>query len=105
MGGNKSSKQAQFKIDLAQVEAEARKTKTQNVHKGEQEILALPSCKQKSVEKMRIVCLSDTHSRQDQITFKLPKGDVLVHSGDFSFGGEREEIVKFVAWFSKLPYK
>ena len=35
----------------------------------------------------RIVCMSDTHSKHRGIPF-LPKGDILVHGGDFTKSGE-----------------
>lgn len=38
---------------------------------------------------MRIVQISDTHSRHDPLT-GIPEGDVLVHCGDFSDNGTEE---------------
>lgn len=70
-----------------------------------EEIPELVSYKNKLRNTMRIVCISDTHSRQKNIQWKFPKGDVIVHAGDFSFGGHKNEIEDFVNWFSKLPYK
>lgn len=52
---------------------------------------------------MRIVCISDTHSRHDAIT--IPDGDVLVHAGDATGRGKRAEIEAFDAWLGKLPHK
>jgi predicted phosphodiesterase len=31
---------------------------------------------------MKIVCISDTHEKHKQLN--LPKGDVLIHAGDFT---------------------
>ena len=51
---------------------------------------------------MRIVCISDTHSRQSQLS--VPDGDVLVHAGDFTTRGGRKEIEAFDAWLGTLPH-
>uniref|UniRef100_K3WF95 Calcineurin-like phosphoesterase domain-containing protein n=1 Tax=Globisporangium ultimum (strain ATCC 200006 / CBS 805.95 / DAOM BR144) TaxID=431595 RepID=K3WF95_GLOUD len=44
---------------------------------------------------MRVVCISDTHSRHDTFhaAHHIPDGDVLVHAGDFSDTGDRDEVV------------
>lgn len=52
---------------------------------------------------MRIVCLSDTHNRQGR--FPVPDGDLVVHAGDFSSMGRRNEVERFVDWFSGLPHR
>ena len=39
---------------------------------------------------MRIVHISDTHNRHRQLT-KLPEGEVIVHSGDFTMAGTEAE--------------
>jgi Icc-related predicted phosphoesterase len=44
----------------------------------------------------KIVFISDTHNHHDEV--KLPKGDILVHSGDFSGRGLPEEIASFFDW-------
>lgn len=51
---------------------------------------------------MRIVCVSDTHSRHDHIV--VPEGDILVHAGDFSKRGSRAEIDAFDRWLGTLPH-
>ena len=51
---------------------------------------------------MRIVCISDTHSRHDQV--EVPPGDVLVHAGDSTMAGRVEEITKFNHWLVGLPH-
>ena len=51
----------------------------------------------------KIVCLSDTHNCNENIT--VPEGDVLIHSGDATIHGTVEEIVRFDRWFSALPHK
>jgi Icc-related predicted phosphoesterase len=52
---------------------------------------------------MRIVCISDTHNCNDQIT--VPEGDVLIHSGDATIKGTDQEVTDFLRWFSHLPHK
>ena len=41
---------------------------------------------------MRIVAISDTHTHHMDVV--VPNGDVLVHAGDFTYKGRREEIVE-----------
>lgn len=43
-------------------------------------------------EKVRIVVISDTHSSHRLL--QLPRGDILIHCGDFTFYGNRESVVK-----------
>jgi len=52
---------------------------------------------------MRIVCLSDTHSLQEEI--KIPEGDMLIHAGDFTSRGKEEEIIAFNYWLGKLDFQ
>lgn len=52
---------------------------------------------------MRIVCVSDTHSRHDQLC--VPDGDVLVHAGDATMAGRVEEIARFNHWLGTLPHR
>lgn len=42
---------------------------------------------------MKLVCISDTHC-VDLTTIKLPKGDLLVHAGDFTYGGKHYEVME-----------
>lgn len=49
---------------------------------------------------MRIVCISDTHLQHD---FEIPEGDVLVHAGDLTFQGNRNEIFRAAKWLSEAP--
>lgn len=51
----------------------------------------------------KIVCLSDTHNSNNQIT--VPDGDILIHAGDATITGTLEEIVLFNKWFANLPHK
>jgi predicted phosphohydrolase len=52
---------------------------------------------------LRIVCLSDTHDRHDQIA--VPDGDVLLHAGDFTKRGRAEEVERFAAFLRALPHR
>ena len=52
---------------------------------------------------MKIVCISDTHNCNEQVT--VPDGDMLIHSGDATIKGTDQEIIDFIHWFSNLPHK
>lgn len=52
---------------------------------------------------MRIVAISDTHNRHDELI--LPDGDVLIHSGDATIQGTSPEIHEFAMWWNKQKYK
>jgi Icc-related predicted phosphoesterase len=52
---------------------------------------------------LRLVCISDTHNQLEKV--KIPEGDVLIHSGDFTMGGTLKEISKELLLFGKLPHK
>jgi Icc-related predicted phosphoesterase len=53
---------------------------------------------------MHILHLSDTHGKHHLLK-NLPKADIIIHSGDVSFAGSENEIIEFIEWFGKLPYK
>jgi len=52
---------------------------------------------------LKFVAISDTHCRHRQV--KLPAGDVLLHAGDLTYKGEKTEVIDFLAWFAKQPFK
>ncbi len=52
---------------------------------------------------MRLICLADTHNRHNEIP--IPNGDVLIHAGDCTDGGTRNETAGFLKWFSSQPHK
>jgi Icc-related predicted phosphoesterase len=52
---------------------------------------------------MRIVCLSDTHGRHDQV--RVPEGDLLIHAGDLTRKGHIGELQDFADWVHALPHK
>ena len=33
---------------------------------------------------LKVVCMSDTHSAQEDIEFGIPDGDIFIHAGDFT---------------------
>ncbi|CAF0825256.1 unnamed protein product [Adineta steineri] len=47
----------------------------------------------------RIVCISDTHSNYG---FTLPDGDILIHAGDLTQTGKRDECEYVLNWFKSL---
>ena len=53
---------------------------------------------------MKILHISDTHGRHNELT-NLPEADIVVHSGDFCFSGSDNEVLDFLNWFIELPYK
>lgn len=55
--------------------------------------------------KLRLTAISDTHNKHKQLNGKLPGGDLLIHSGDFTSIGRKHEVEDFIKWFSKQPYK
>lgn len=52
---------------------------------------------------MKIVAISDTHGLHHQL--QLPKGDILLHSGDVAKRGSEQEIVAFLNWFSQQDFQ
>ncbi|KAE9554358.1 hypothetical protein FO519_002417 [Halicephalobus sp. NKZ332] len=55
--------------------------------------------------KVRFVCISDTHEKLDEILHMIPDGDVLIHAGDFTNYGDVGEVIKFNQELGKLPHK
>lgn len=53
---------------------------------------------------IRIVCMSDTHSRF-KYPFKIPKGDIFIHAGDFTKTGALKEVIDFNDWIGTLPHQ
>lgn len=61
---------------------------------------------EKLQDRVRLVCISDTHNSQDELP-PLPEGDILLHAGDMSEAGTYEEVDAALAWISaqKHPHK
>ncbi|RHY13288.1 hypothetical protein DYB25_007347, partial [Aphanomyces astaci] len=56
---------------------------------------------------LRVVFISDTHSLHDDLP-PIPHGDVLVHGGDFTDTGDRDEVryvLAFNAFLGTLPHR
>lgn len=59
---------------------------------------------------MKIVCISDTHNQHSFINNDILKNedgaiDTIIHAGDISLRGTRNEISPFLNWYNKLPFK
>ena len=52
---------------------------------------------------MRVVCISDTHERHDQIA--LPDGDLLVCAGDVTAQGDPASLLRFARWMERQPHR
>uniref|UniRef100_A0A1I7RRW3 Metallophos domain-containing protein n=2 Tax=Bursaphelenchus xylophilus TaxID=6326 RepID=A0A1I7RRW3_BURXY len=55
--------------------------------------------------KVRFVCISDTHGKLDEIVDVVPDGDVLIHAGDFTNYGDVSEVINFNQAMGMLPHK
>jgi predicted phosphodiesterase len=55
--------------------------------------------------KTRFVCVSDTHNATASGSFKLPRGDVLIHAGDLTNQGSFSELQKAVKWIEKADFE
>lgn len=56
-------------------------------------------------DKLRVVCMSDTHSLTQFIKFDIPNGDIFIHAGDFTKCGSLQEVIDFNKWIGNLPHK
>jgi Icc-related predicted phosphoesterase len=52
---------------------------------------------------MRIVGLSDTHDKYEQVI--VPEGDILVCAGNITREGELDELIGFNQWLGKLSHQ
>lgn len=52
---------------------------------------------------MKFVAISDTHGHHRSLS--LPTGDVLLHTGDVSEYGEKDEILDFIEWLESLDFQ
>ena len=52
---------------------------------------------------MDLTIIADTHGLQDEI--KLKPGTMLIHAGDVTEYGSEEEVIDFLEWFAKQPFK
>lgn len=63
-------------------------------------VMLEPDSVDKPAGALRFVCISDTHNKHDKI--ELPRGDVLLHAGDFSGTGTLDEVKRFSSWLGSL---
>lgn len=56
-----------------------------------------------SIPGIKILCISDTHGLHSKMS-KLPDADVLIHGGDMTSVGTKDDIESFVKWFDSLNY-
>jgi len=54
---------------------------------------------------MKIVAISDTHTFHERLTSDLPYGDLLIHAGDFSSTGKKDEVEDFAEWLQMVAPK
>ena len=51
----------------------------------------------------KLVFISDTHTHHKKI--EIPDGDIIIHCGDISRRGYKDEVIDFCDWFSELPHE
>ncbi|KAK4554968.1 hypothetical protein LTR86_008116 [Recurvomyces mirabilis] len=56
------------------------------------------------LQKLRIVCVSDTHNHSPGQGYTLPAGDVLIHAGDLTNQGSLAELENAFEWLVKADY-
>uniref|UniRef100_A0A914DN30 Calcineurin-like phosphoesterase domain-containing protein n=1 Tax=Acrobeloides nanus TaxID=290746 RepID=A0A914DN30_9BILA len=54
--------------------------------------------------KVRFVCISDTHEKLRELLPNIPNGDVLIHCGDFTNTCDQNELDEFNDAIGKLPH-
>lgn len=59
---------------------------------------------------MKILCISDTHTKHLQIPSKYLENesgeiDMIIHAGDITSGGYKEEVQQFLKWYNDLNFK
>src|ERR1700733_9483946 len=52
---------------------------------------------------VRVVCISDTHNVHNSLP-PVPSGDLLIHAGDLSNSGTKEEIHATLDWLQSHPH-
>ena len=52
--------------------------------------------------KKKITFISDTHTKHKHLTNDLPGGDIIIHCGDISSRGYKNEIENFLGWFDNI---
>jgi len=52
---------------------------------------------------MKFVVISDTHGKHREL--KLPKGDIIIHAGDFCHYGSSDNMYDFLLWYKDLNFE
>lgn len=52
---------------------------------------------------MKIVAISDTHEKHEQVI--VPQGDVLIHAGDFTYRGDFAAVASFANWLKQQTHQ
>src|SRR6202000_1877812 len=55
----------------------------------------------KRILKMKIVCISDSHTQHRAL--KIPECNLLIHAGDLTYKGELDVIEDFFVWLREVP--
>ena len=53
---------------------------------------------------MKLVIISDTHDRHEQLG-ELPEGDILIHAGDHTGGGDSYCLNRAWSWLARQPHR
>lgn len=63
-----------------------------------------PTRSRTPVGRLRLLHLSDTHDKHDQIEkdFPLQRADILLHTGDLTNNGSKSQLREVNAWFGKI---
>uniref|UniRef100_A0A915BBR9 CCHC-type domain-containing protein n=1 Tax=Parascaris univalens TaxID=6257 RepID=A0A915BBR9_PARUN len=56
-------------------------------------------------DSVRFVCIADTHEKLSHIVDRIPPGDVLIHAGDLTNFGDKQELIKANDIFGCLPHR
>lgn len=64
----------------------------------------LPSDTPIAPDKIRFICISDTHARIEAFPDRIPPGDVILHGGDITNIGLPGEVKKFNDFLGVLPH-
>lgn len=68
-------------------------------------IVENPETTPKKPNHLRFVCISDTHNHHNHLLKDCPAGDVLIHTGDFTGVGRKEEMESFEKFLDEAPFK
>lgn len=52
---------------------------------------------------MKFVAIFDTHGKHRELN--LPKGDIIIHAGDFCHFGNQDDMYDFLNWYKELDFE